>query len=144
MLKRVHPVAGILAFLIILTFWISTVVAELFLPVDAVVAVKRSIPWGLLVLVPALIITGATGFRLGGGSSAPLIARKKRRMPYIAGNGVLILIPAALGLSVLAARRQFDGLFYAIQAAELIAGAVNLALMSLNIRDGIRLTGRSK
>jgi hypothetical protein len=96
---------------------------------------------GTLILVPALAITGASGFRVAGASSDPCIASKKRRMPFIAGNGVLILIPAALGLSVLASRREFDGVFYAVQAAELIAGGVNLALMLLNIRDGLRLTG---
>jgi hypothetical protein len=46
MLKRIHPLGGIIAFLMILTFWTSTVVAELFLPVVAVVAVKQAIPWG--------------------------------------------------------------------------------------------------
>ena len=32
--------------------------------------------------------------------------------------------------------------FTRIQGLELIAGATNLALMGLNIRDGLRLTGR--
>ncbi|MGA2815935.1 MAG: hypothetical protein ABSE67_06495 [Xanthobacteraceae bacterium] len=144
MLRRIHPLAGIVAYLTILTFWTSTVVSELFFSVDAVVAVKGAIPWGLLVLVPALAITGATGFRIAGASSQPRIVSKRRRMPFIAGNGILILIPAALGLSVLASHREFDSLFYIIQAIELVAGAGNLVLMSLNIRDGLRLTGRLK
>jgi len=142
MLKRIHPIAGIVAFLTILTFWISTAVSELLLPIDAVIAVKQAIPWGLLILVPALAITGASGFRLAGASIDPRILRKKWRMPFIATNGIVVLIPAALSLSVLATRSEFDGLFYSIQAIELIAGAVNLALMSLNIRDGLRLSGR--
>ena len=142
MLKRIHPIAGIVAVLTILTFWISTAVSELFLPIDAVIAVKQAIPWGLLVLVPALAITGATGFRLAGASTDPRVLRKKRRMPFIAGNGILVLIPAALSLSALATRLEFGGLFYSIQAIELLAGAINLALMSLNIRDGLRLSGR--
>jgi len=29
-----------------------------------------------------------------------------------------------------------------VQAVELVAGAINLTLMFLNIRDGLRLTGR--
>jgi hypothetical protein len=41
-----------------------------------------------------------------------------------------------------ASRGDFGSLFHAVQAVELIAGAINLALMSLNIRDGLRLTGR--
>jgi hypothetical protein len=144
MLKRIHPLAGIIAFLTILTFWTSTVVAELFFSTATVAAVKQAIPWGFLLLVPALAITGATGFRMAAASSDPRIVRKKRRMPFIAGNGVLILIPAALGLSVLASRGEFDGLFYAIQAVELAAGSINLVLMALNIRDGLRLAGRWK
>lgn len=137
MLNRIHPAAGLIAFLVILAFWTSTVAAELFLPVDAVVFVKRAIPWGLLVLVPALALTGATGFRMAGAVSDPRILRKKRRMPIIAGNGILILIPCAFVLSALAARREFSGLFYGVQALELVAGGVNLLLMSLNIRDGL-------
>jgi len=142
MLKRIHPFAGIVAFLTILTFWTSTAISELLLPTDAVIAVKHAIPWGLLILVPALAITGATGFRLAGASTDPRILRKKRRMPFIAGNGIVVLIPAALSLSALATRLESDGLFYSIQAIELIAGVINLALMSLNIRDGLRLRGR--
>lgn len=142
MLKRVHPIAGAIGFLTILTFWISTVASELFGSVDTITAVKQAIPWGFLILVPALALTGASGFRMAGNSSAPRIASKKRRMQFIAGNGLLILIPAALYLAMLASRAEFGNLFYAVQAIELVAGAANLTLMSLNIRDGLRLAGR--
>jgi hypothetical protein len=142
MLKRIHPIAGVLAFLIILSFWTSTVVSELFGSLETVAAVKRAIPWGFLVLVPALATVGASGFRMAGASSEPHVLRKKRRMPFIAGNGILILIPAALYLAALASRGDFGATFYAVQAVELIAGAVNLTLMALNIRDGLRLTRR--
>ena len=112
MLKRVHPIAGAIALLTILTFWLSTVGAELFGSVETVTQVKLAIPWGLLILVPALVVTGASGFRLAGASSEPRIARKRRRMPFIAGNGVLILVPAALYLASLAsARGEFGGAF---------------------------------
>lgn len=142
MLKVLHPVAGAIALLTILAFWLSTVGAEVFGSVATVTQVKLAIPWGLLILVPALIVTGASGFGLAGASSERRIARKKRRMPFIAGNGVLILVPAALYLASLAARGEFDGTFYAVQAVELVAGAVNLTLMWLSARDGLRLTGR--
>jgi hypothetical protein len=144
MIRRIHPIAGIFAFLIILTFWLSTAVSEPFASVDTIVFVKRTIPWGLLLLVPALAITGATGFRMAGPSSEPRIVSKKGRMPYIAANGILILVPASLVLSALASRREFDGLFYGVQSLELTAGAANLLLMSLNIRDGLFLRGAMK
>ena len=144
MLRRLHPIAGIVGFLTIVTFWTSTVGSELFGSMETIIAVKLAIPWGLVVLVPALAIAGATGFRMAGASSDPRVVGKKRRMPFIAGNGVLILVPAALYLALLASRGEFGPAFYAVQAVELTAGAINLALMSLNIRDGLRLSGRLK
>jgi len=142
MLRRIHPIAGIVGFLMIFIFWTSTVATELLGSYDAIAAVKQAIPWGLLILVPALAATGASGFRLAGASSDPRVARKKARMPFIAGNGLLILIPAALYLAALAGRGDFGGVFYAVQAIELVAGAINLVLMSLSILDGLRLTSR--
>ncbi|MGP0060689.1 MAG: hypothetical protein ACLPID_15520 [Beijerinckiaceae bacterium] len=144
MLKRIHPIAGVIGFLMILTFWTATVAAELVGSTETVALVKQAIPWGFLILVPALAITGASGFAMGRNWKDPRIAKKKRRMPFIAANGIVILIPAALCLSILASRRDFGSLFYAVQAIELIAGGVNLALMALSIRDGLRLTGRLK
>ena len=32
--------------------------------------------------------------------------------------------------------------FHAVQVVELVAGALNLALLGMNLRDGFRLTGR--
>ena len=138
MLKRLHPLAGLLAMLTILLFWLGTVWSEAFGTVADMVAVKGFIPWGLLVLV----LTGASGFKLGGGSSDTRIRAKQRRMKVIAGNGLLILVPCAFYLAVLAARGELGASFYLVQAIELLAGATNLVLMSLNLRDGLRLTGR--
>ncbi|MEV6219507.1 hypothetical protein [Nocardia sp. NPDC051833] len=142
MLSRIHPIAGTIGLLTILTFWTSTVVTELSGSKDAIIAVKQAIPWALPILVLALAATGGTGFRLGGTSTMPAIVAKKRRMPFIAGNGLLVLIPSAITLAVLAGRDEFGPLFYGVQALELVAGAVNIVLMSLNIRDGLRITGR--
>ncbi|MEJ2121276.1 MAG: hypothetical protein P8Z76_11330 [Alphaproteobacteria bacterium] len=143
MFRRVHLIAGVVGFLTILTFWIATAVSELIGSAQSVAAVKLAIPWGFLLLVPALALTGATGFRLAGASRNPRVLRKKRRMPFIAGNGVLVLVPAALYLALLASRGDFGDVFYAVQAVELAAGALNITLMALNIRDGLRLAKAS-
>ena len=63
-------------------------------------------------------------------------------MPVIAFNGLLILVPSAFFLAYKAGSGDFDTSFYAVQALELVAGAVNLSLIGLNIRDGLRLSGR--
>ncbi len=141
-LRRVHRAAAITAFATILTFWTSTVVTELFATTAAVAAVKTAILWGMAVLIPAMAIAGATGFKLGGAHPHPLAAAKRRRMPIIALNGLLVLVPAAVFLAQRAAAGRFDRCFVAVQALELIAGAVNIVLMGLNIRDGIALARR--
>ncbi|MQY03650.1 hypothetical protein [Actinomadura macrotermitis] len=144
MRTRVHAIAAVIAFATIATFWVSTVLTELLGSEETVATVKSAIPWGFLLLVPALAATGATGFALARGSRSAVIRAKRRRMPFIIGNGLLVLVPAALYLDQLAAHGRFGPRFYGIQALELLAGAANLALLALNARDGLRLTGRLK
>jgi hypothetical protein len=140
--KIIHPAAGIVAMLTIALFWLATTLSELFATQAAIVAVKTAIPWGFLVLVPALMATGGSGFMLSRGRRAGLAGVKIRRMRLIAANGVLILIPAALFLAAKAKAGQFDIAFSAVQALELLAGATNLTLLALNMRDGLRMKGR--
>ncbi|RMA44088.1 hypothetical protein [Rhodophyticola porphyridii] len=142
MTKILHPLAGITAFLIILGFWVSTLAVELFGPQSAIVAVKTTIPWLFVILIPALATVGATGFIRTKGRGGRVIDAKKRRMPFIAANGLLVLVPAALFLASRANAGLFDTGFYVIQGVELLAGAVNLTLLGLSMRDGFRLTGR--
>lgn len=140
LIARVHRAAGVVAFLLVLLFWLSTVAVELLGTPAAIAAVKQAILWGMALLVPAIATAGATGFRLGGRSTAPVVAGKKRRMPILALNGLLVLVPSAIILAMRAAEGRFDTVFYAVQAAELAAGAVNLALLGLNLRDGLAMT----
>ncbi|MBN8292718.1 hypothetical protein JI664_12155 [Rhodobacter sp. NTK016B] len=144
MTKILHPIAGAIAMLTILSFWLATVLSELFAGTATIVTVKSLIPWGFLLLVPALMAVGGSGFRLGRKMRGPLIAAKTKRMPFIAANGILILIPSALYLSFKAQAGAFDTGFYVVQAIELCAGAVNLTLLGLNMRDGLRLTANRR
>ncbi|WP_108681157.1 hypothetical protein [Methyloceanibacter sp. wino2] len=142
MLKILHPVAGAVALATIATFWLSTAFSELFASEAAVTAVKTAIPWGFLLLIPALAAAGGSGFALAHGRRAGLIGRKIKRMPLIAANGILVLIPAALFLAFKARAGEFDAVFYLVQAVELVAGAVNITLLGLNMRDGLKMAGR--
>ena len=142
MTKVIHPVAGALALLTIATFWVSTSLSELFGSTASVVAVKSVIPWGFLILIPALIATSGSGFALAKGRRGGLVGTKVKRMPIAAANGILILIPSALFLASKAKAGEFDTLFYAVQALELVAGAVNITLLGLNMRDGLKMKGR--
>lgn len=141
-MKRVHPLAGGVALATIAAFWLCTVASELSGSVDAVIAVKTAIPWGLLLLIPALMATGGSGFALAQGRGGRLLDAKRRRMIVVAANGILVLVPSALYLSFAARARQFDGLFVTVQAFELVAGAANVVLLGLNFADGLRMNGR--
>jgi len=141
MVRLVHPIAGSVAFLIIAAFWTSTVLVELFGGPDAVTTVKTAIPWGLLLLVPALAVTGGSGLNLARGQRRGVIGSKLKRMPFIAVNGLVVLIPSAFFLAAKARAGEFDTAFYAAQGLELVAGATNLTLLGLSMRDGLRLTG---
>jgi hypothetical protein len=57
-------------------------------------------------------------------------------------NGVLVLLPAAIFPHRKAVTGQLDPPFYVMQAVELTAGLVQLALLELNARDGLIMTGR--
>lgn len=138
--RVIHPIAGLVAFLTIATFWLSTTLTEVFGSHAAVVALKTAIPWGFLLLVPALIGTGASGFALAKGQKTGPIGAKAKRMPFIAANGLLILIPSALFLASKARAGVFDTTFYGVQALELVAGATNLVLLGLGMRDGLAAT----
>jgi hypothetical protein len=140
--RAIHPVAGTVAILTIATFWLSTALTEVFGTPAAIVAVKTAIPWGFLLLVPALAAAGGSGLVLAKGRRGGLVGTKLRRMPLIAANGVLVLIPAALFLAMKARAGAFDGWFYGVQALELVAGAANITLLGLNMRDGLTMAGR--
>lgn len=144
MLKAIHPIAGVIGFLTILTFWSSTVYSEMFGTPETVAAVKSLVLRGLFVLVPAMAVVGASGMAMGRRRKDAPARAKKKRMPIIAGNGLLVLVPAAVYLSNKANAGAFDAGFYTVQVIELIAGATNLFLMGLSIRDGRTMTAHKR
>ncbi len=142
MINKIHPVAAIIATLCIATFFTSTILVELFGSHESIAMVKSLIVVpGLFILVPAIAAAGGTGFVLAKNRKGRLLESKKRRMPFIAANGLLILMPAAIFLDQWATSDSFNTSFYFVQALELAAGAVNLTLMGANIRDGFKMTG---
>ena len=135
-LRRIHFTAALSACSLITVFWISTVLSELFLSHQAVANVKQVIAYALIAQVLSMAITGATGMKMGGKSKNKQIAAKRKRMPLIALNGLLILIPCALFLNMKASAGAFDSVFYVVQVVELVAGAVNLTLMVQSMKEG--------
>ncbi len=142
MKTRVHAIAGGIGFLMILLFWTSTAISEMFASHETIAMVKALILKGMFILIPAMAIAGGSGTVMGRNRTDALAGAKKKRMPIIAMNGLLILLPSAWFLAGKTAAGEFDSTFYVVQVVELIAGAANLTMMGLNIRDGLTMTGR--
>ena len=136
---RIHAISGALALATIATFWISTVISELFGTPDQIAAVKTGVLYGLAVLVPAMAAAGGTGFLLGEKWRSPVVNAKKARMRIIAATGILVLVPSAVFLAVKAGQGAFDTSFMVVQGIELVAGASNFVLLGLNMRDGLAM-----
>ena len=142
MKSKLHGIFGAVALLCITSFWLSTVVSELFLGQASVTAVKNAVLTGMWLLIPAMAATGGSGFSLAKGRGGRLVGVKGGRMRIVAANGLLVLLPSAFVLASWANAGRFDGAFYALQGVELLVGAVNFTLLVLNMRDGLRLSGR--
>lgn len=136
----IHRFAAISALLLIMTFFTSTVIVELFASNAAILLVKTYILYGIAIMVPMMAVAGITGAKMAPKVKKGPIASKKKRMPFIALNGLVILLPSAIYLQHLASIGQFDSTFYIFQTIELLAGFCNICLMLLNVRDGRKIT----
>lgn len=143
MAKRAHLIAGLLAPLCIATFFLSTILTELFGSHAAVAQLKSLIVTpGLWIMIALMAAAGGSGMFLARSRKGRLVDAKKKRIPVIAANGLLVLVPCAIVLDRWAAAGSFDTAFYVLQSIELVAGAANLTLMGLNARDGLHMAGR--
>jgi hypothetical protein len=115
MKTKIHAIAGLLGFLTIAAFWASTILTELLGSHAAIAILKSSILWGMIVLIPSMVIAGGSGMSLGQGRTDTEVRRKKTRMPFIALNGLLVLLPSAIYLATKANAGAFDTAFYAVQ-----------------------------
>ncbi len=141
--KIIHRIGGFVAPFCIVLFWTSTVFVELFgLPATVAQLKSLIVTPGLWILIPATAMAGGSGMFMSRSRPGRLVDTKKKRMPFIAANGLLVLVPCAMMLHRWAAAGSFDTMFYIVQAIELIAGPINLVLMALNLRDGLRMAGR--
>lgn len=145
MMKKsiIHATAGALAMLTVATFWTSTLVSELFMGQEAVKFVKHAIVYyGLIPLVILMAGVGGSGFLLAKRRKGRIVDEKKKRMPKIGANGLLVMIPCALFLNSKAATGSFDTVFYTVQVIELAVGLLQLTLLGRSFRDGLKLAGR--
>ena len=60
---------------------------------------------------------------MAGPSPKGVLATKLKRMRLIAGNGILVLVPAVLFLAWKAGQGEFDAAFVVVQIVEFAAGS---------------------
>lgn len=137
-LALVHKTAGFAALTLISSLFAASLLVEIFGTAAQIATVKQGIVYALGVLIPLMAATGLSGRALARPHGA-LLRAKQRRMRLMALNAVLILIPLAVTLNILAQRHDFSLTFALLQALELLAGALNVTLMIRNIRDGCAL-----
>ena len=63
-IRKIYATAAVTAFLLIASFWISTVISEIFLSHQVVLTVKTVIVFAVFLLIAAMATTGATGFKM--------------------------------------------------------------------------------
>jgi hypothetical protein len=138
-----HASAGILAWLLMWSFFTSSLVAELTGKATLILQVKTYIFYALPLMILLMPMAGISGTKLGGPSRHSTVLAKKRRMKFIAGNGLILITLASL-LYFRVQAGKIDVTFHVLQVAEFIFGAANIILMGWMIRDGLFLSGRLK
>ncbi len=136
-----HISATAVATLTISCFFTFSLIAEIMGDPLFIKQVKTGILYSLPILLITMPILGLSGKNLAGNSKNPIIAQKMKRMKLVALNGI-ILISLAIYLYYHALYKTIDTTFLYIQIVELVIGGINLSLIGMNIRAGMRLSGR--
>lgn len=142
-LVRIHVSTTIIATLTIAFFFVSSATAEIVGDETFIKKVKEVIFFLLPVMIVTMPILGITGNKLANKSQSPMVNGKRRRMKFIAVNGLILIFLASL-LYYRSHYLAIDNMFLAIQFGELAFGFTNLLLIGMNIRDGLQLSGRLK
>lgn len=139
----VHITATIIATITISSFFSFSLIAELIGNALFIKQVKTGILYCLPILIIAMPMLALSGKKLARNSKNPIVADKMKRMKLIALNGV-VLISLAIYLYYHAIYKIVDRTFLYVQIVELLIGALNLGLISMNISSGLKLSGRRR
>lgn len=137
-LIRLHLVFAIWTMIWIVGLIGLTLGVELTGDAATIADAKRVALYAIVLLAPVMIALEQSGKRLAANSHEPFVRRKQRRLFALKVNGVCILIPSAIVLDRLSHAGQINTLFYAVKALLVLAASMNLILLALNFRDGLR------
>lgn len=136
-----HILGTIIAFLTIITFFSFSLVAEIIGDHQLIKIVKTNILYLLPILIIVMPMLVVSGKKLAGKSRSPLVLKKLKRMKFITANGI-ILISLAIYLYIHANYKTINTSFLIAQITELLFGFTNLTLIGLNIKTGLKLSGK--
>ena len=142
-LLMLHILATIIGLFTIVSFFTSTLLAEASGNTQLIVTIKTYILYALPLLILAMPTLGITGNKLAGKKPSPKAQLKLKRMKFIAINGIALITLAVL-LYFKAVKEAFDTTFWTLQILELLLGFINIVLIGLNIKTGMKLSGKSK
>jgi CDGSH-type Zn-finger protein len=142
MKKTFHAIAGVIGFICVTIFVASTIFSYLSGDIGSIAATKANIFKWMFLLILALLLAGGTGVSLLGKRTEILATTKQKRGPISFMTSLLVLLPCTYFLSRWAATGTLDTWYYVVQAIELLASALVITMIGLNIRDGMALTGR--
>lgn len=140
---KAHIIATSIAVVTIGCFFSFSLIAEIMGNHEFIKQVKTEVLYCLPILLLAMPMLAITGKKLAGKSKSPIVATKMKRMKFVAFNGI-ILISLAIYLYFRAINNNIDSTFLGVQIIELLFGAINLTLLGLNIKAGMKLSGRIK
>lgn len=135
-LKLVYRISSFIAFVLIVSFMISSLTAEFLGDYILIATAKKSIFCTLPLLIICMIITGISTRKLALlYPNVPYNRLVVRRVKYIGLNGVMFLAPIATALNYLAQNDSIDSIFYLLQSLEILFGLINIFLFAKIFRD---------
>ena len=143
MYSKIHKVSGIVALLVISSFFISSLYGEIIGNHNIIIAIKTYIVFTIPVMLILMPTCAITGKKMAGKSKSQIVKSKNKRVKFIALNGI-ILITLAIVLYKRAINGEIDSDFLTIQIVEFVFGLTNIIMLGLMIKDGRILTGKIK
>lgn len=143
-MKLVHKLSAITVVLTLTSFWVALIVSDFFLDNEALAVVRKGIVFGLIILIPAMILAKVSGGKLAANHTGnpELIEAKKKRAKWMAINGALIMVPAAFYLYHKSSIGEIDDMFRVVQAIELLVGSIQYYFVISNVKGGIALRNK--
>ena len=142
-LVKIHVSATFMAVVVISTFFISSLIAEIKGDETFIKTVKTAIFFSLPLLIVTMPTLAITGKQLAAHSKNQKVLQKQKRMKWIMMNGMLLILLASY-LYYQSNFQTINDTFLYFQIMEFVLGISNLFLIGLNMKAGFQLSNSLK